>query len=245
MHTGVELPSKRPLHRALYLQVRDALAERIASGVWKPGTPIANEMDLAREIGVSAGTVRKALELMEAQRLVTRRQGRGTFVSDQASNEQAARLCNIRSADGDYVSGRVVSVEVTEGAASDEERLHLRLADGSVVYRVRRVWRHGAQNFLVADAAVPAALFPGLTSKREVAGNIGALAQEYGILLGRHAVRISMGVPPAGIAEMLGVDAGRPVMRLQRTVFMLDGSPVECATSHCHLPGGYYLAELG
>ena len=185
MHTGVMLPSKRPLHRALYLQVRDALVERIASGVWKPGSPIANEVDLAREIGVSAGTVRKALELMEAQRLINRRQGRGTFVSDQASNEQAARFRNFRGPDGERISGRVASVEITEGAVNEREYRRLRLSAGDAVYRIRRVRSHGSQNFLVEDATVPAALFPRLAGKRDIAGNITALAQAYGVLLGK------------------------------------------------------------
>ena len=50
--------------KALYLQVRDTLAQRIASGEWKPGSAVPNEADLALEMGVSAGTVRKAVELM-------------------------------------------------------------------------------------------------------------------------------------------------------------------------------------
>jgi GntR family transcriptional regulator len=52
------------LNRPLYLQVRDVLAERIVSGDLLPGSAIPSETDLAREIGVSAGTVRKALQLM-------------------------------------------------------------------------------------------------------------------------------------------------------------------------------------
>jgi GntR family transcriptional regulator len=52
-------------NRALYLQVRDALSQRIASGEWMPGFALPNEGDLAREVGVSSGTMRKALELME------------------------------------------------------------------------------------------------------------------------------------------------------------------------------------
>jgi GntR family transcriptional regulator len=240
----VALPLKRPLHRALYLQVRDELAERIASGAWKAGMAVANESDLARELGVSAGTARKALEIMESQRLITRRQGRGTFVSDQTSNDQTARFCNLRGPDGERVNGRVVSVDVTEGAPDECERLRLRLADGDAIYRVRRVWCHGGQNFLVANAAVPTALCPGLIDKREVASNISVLAHEYGILLGKQEVRITIGLPSGGIAEALGVVPGTPVMRFQRTVFMLDGAPVEFGTAHCHLPGGYYLAEM-
>ena len=204
---------------------------------------VANEGDLARELGVSGGTVRKALELMESQRLITRRQGRGTFVSDPTSNEQAVRYCNLRGPDGEIVNGRVVSVDVTKGAPNHYKRLGLRLTDGGTVYRICRVLRHGGQNILVANAAVPTALCPRLIDKREVAGNIGLLAHEYGILLGKHEVRITVGLPSDGIAEALGVVPGTPVMCFQRTVFMLDGAPVECSMSHCHLPGGYYLAE--
>jgi len=245
MHTGVALPSKRPSHRALYLQVRDALAERIATGAWKPGSAVANEIDLARELGVSAGTVRKALEMMEAQRLITRRQGRGTFVSDQASNEQAARFRNFRGPDGERVSGRLVSVEIAEGAANEQEVRHLRLSAGDAVYRIRRVRSHAGLNFMVEDATVPAALFPNLAGKREIAGNITGLAQEYGVLLGKAVERVWPGVPPAATAQTLGIAPGTTVLLRDRVVFMLDGPPVEWGTSHLHLPGGFYLAEMG
>jgi hypothetical protein len=53
--------------------VRDALVSRIASGQWKPNAPIPKESDLAREFGVSSGIMRKALEIMESERLLTRR----------------------------------------------------------------------------------------------------------------------------------------------------------------------------
>jgi GntR family transcriptional regulator len=39
------LPTTRFSTRPLYLQLRDALAERIAHGEWKPGTAIPNESD--------------------------------------------------------------------------------------------------------------------------------------------------------------------------------------------------------
>jgi GntR family transcriptional regulator len=238
------LRSNRPFQMALYLQVRDALAERIANGSWKPGTPIPNEGHLGRELGVSAGTVRKALELMEAQRLITRRQGRGTFVSDQTSNEQVARFCNIHGPDGARLTGRVVSVEVSEGTANEQERPHLRLADGDAVYRIRRIWRHGSQNFMLANLTVPATLFPGLAANKEAAGSINGLAQAYGILLGKQQIRVSLGLLPASVAETFGVATGTPALHIHRVVFTLDQSPLECGIAHCHLPGSYFLADM-
>src|SRR5262245_8474587 len=80
--------------RPLYLQLRDTLAERIASGEWKPGRGIPNEVDLAREFNVSQGTVRRALELLERERVVTRQQGRGTFVN--GAQDLALRFDNFR-----------------------------------------------------------------------------------------------------------------------------------------------------
>jgi GntR family transcriptional regulator len=245
MHMEEALPSRRPLHRALYLQVRDALAERIASGAWKPGTPIANENELAREIGVSAGTVRKALELLEAQRLITRRQGRGTFVSDQTSGEQAARFRNFRGPDGERMQGRLASVEVAEGRVNELELRRLRLAAGDAVYRIRRVRYHAGRNFMVEDATVLAALFPRLPERREIAGNITVLASEYGVLLGGAQERISLGVPAADVAEALGIAPGTPALLRERLVFMLDGPPVELGIAYYHFPGGFYLADLG
>ena len=55
--------------------------QRIASGAWQPGEALPSEPELAAEIGVSQGTVRKALDEMAAQTLVVRRQGRGTYVA--------------------------------------------------------------------------------------------------------------------------------------------------------------------
>ena len=66
----------------LYSQLRNLLADQIASGKWKPGESLPNETLLAQQFGTSVGTVRKALDIMEAESLLVRKQGRGTFVND-------------------------------------------------------------------------------------------------------------------------------------------------------------------
>ena len=73
--------------RPLYLQVRDALVGRVTAGEWKPGGALPNEIHLAQEMQISVGTVRKALDIMVSERIVTRRQGRGTFVNDFGASD--------------------------------------------------------------------------------------------------------------------------------------------------------------
>src|SRR5690349_10497376 len=108
--------------RPLYLQVRDLLASRIAAGDWRPGGTLPNEVELARELNVSPGTVRKALDQMEDEHLVFRRQGRGTFVADQSSEELAVRFTNIRTSQGSRISGHVSGSKVTVAKASELEQ---------------------------------------------------------------------------------------------------------------------------
>ena len=65
--------------RPLYAQTRDAFVKRLVDGVWAPGQALPSETELAAELRVSQGTVRKALDSMAAEKLVVRRQGRGPF----------------------------------------------------------------------------------------------------------------------------------------------------------------------
>lgn len=232
------------LTRPLYLQVRDVLAERIESGLWKPGQPMPNEGDLAHEYGVSAGTIRKALGILESERLVTRKQGRGTFVNDQASDELAIRFTNIRGSTGKRIAGDVQSLEVAEGEADELERVRLHLQEHDIVYRVRNLRRQNAQPFMVEQASMPAALFPAFPMNN---GHhpIVLLAQQNGILMGKAEERISIGLATPADAEALGVDPLSPILVLDRILLTLNGRPIEWRVGRCHFSEQHYSTEIG
>lgn len=232
--------SKKPL----YSQLRDVLAERISAGAWRPGNAIPNESDLAREFGVSAGTMRKALDIMEAERLLTRRQGRGTFVNDQGRDDLALRFNNLRMADGKHLDGKTKTMHVAEHAASDAERLRLQLGPQDRIFHVHRTRLRNDKPFMVEHAAVPAALFRGLNEKTVMAGRITLLAQQYGVLLGKAEERVSVGRAPQPVTEAMGIPPGTLVVVLDRIVQSLDGRPVEWRMAWCHLIDEYYRAEM-
>jgi len=230
--------------RPLYLQVRDVLAGRIAKGGWKPGKPIPNELDLASEYGVSTGTMRKALDVMESERLITRQQGRGTFVNDQTSEELTMRFSAIRDANGERIAGQVELGEVTEGTANELERARLQLQIDDPVYRIRCVRLHEDRPFMVEEASMPAALFPRLTQINGFPHPIVALAQRHGILVGKAEERISVHAATPAVAVALSVPPASPIMVLDRVLLTLDGRPIEWRLGRCNLSGHHYLAEL-
>jgi DNA-binding GntR family transcriptional regulator len=68
-------------------QVRRALTERILSGHYQPGDRLV-ELQIARELGTSQGSVREALRELEASRLVESEPNRGTRVRVISSREE-------------------------------------------------------------------------------------------------------------------------------------------------------------
>ena len=230
--------------RPLYLQVRDALASRIAMGEWKPNAAIPNEGDLAREFGVSSGTMRKALDLMEGERLLTRRQGRGTFVNDQSSDELSVRYSNIRTADGERITGEINVLSITPASANAAECARLRLRPDDKVWRVQRVRMHKGEPFMVEEVAMPAVLFPDLDEQKDLPSRVVVLAQQYGILLGKGDERVSIGTASPSVATALNVKPGAPILVLDRLVYNLDGRAVEWRVGMGHFADKYYLAEI-
>jgi len=228
--------------RPLYLQLHDALAERIASGQWKPGL-IPNEGELAREFGVSAGTVRKALDLLEAEHIVTRRQGRGTFVNDQTVDQLASRFSNIRALDGRRIAGDFRECKILRARPNEAERERLGLGENDHVYRIHRIRVDGDQPFMVEDVSLPAARFPTIAVPIP---DIVALAQQHGVVLGKAEERVTIKVATPAVSKLLAIPNNTAVLVLDRVVCCLDGRSAEWRVGFCHLGTAYmYTAELG
>lgn len=70
--------ASRPLYKAVYGQ----LESRIRRGEYASGGRLLSEVQLATELGVSRGTLRRALAALREQGLIDGGPGRGTFVQD-------------------------------------------------------------------------------------------------------------------------------------------------------------------
>lgn len=64
----------------IYLQVRKILLDKIQEGIWTSGEQLPTEPVLSKQLGVSIGTLRRAVEMLVNEGLLLRREGVGTFV---------------------------------------------------------------------------------------------------------------------------------------------------------------------
>lgn len=236
--------SEKLTMRPLYMQVRDLLLQRITSAVWKPGSPLPSEVDLAKELGVSSGTVRKALDRLEAEHVVSRRQGKGTFVNDGSAGEVAWRYDNIRDKDNQGIVASIVTSDVSTGPASEVEQQRLELPEGEQVVRIRQVHYNDGRPYMYEDVSLPERLFSGLATRGDVPRGVAELAQQFGLILGRGCERVSLALASDAVAGKLSVAVGSALLRLDRVVFAIDGHPVQWRIALCHLTDEQYVTEF-
>ena len=67
----------------IYEQVMDYIKKKIEKGEWKKEDKISTEKDLMELFDVSRGTIKKAISLLVEEKVLTQKQGKGTFVIDE------------------------------------------------------------------------------------------------------------------------------------------------------------------
>jgi len=107
-----------------------------------PGEKLPSEPELARRLGVSRATLREGMRTFEAQGLIRRRQGVGTFVVPQVRViesglevlESIERLANRIG-----LAVRMGELEISESMASPEISEKLQIEEGTRLINVSRV----------------------------------------------------------------------------------------------------------
>lgn len=236
---------ERPLgFRPLYRQVRDVLVKRIVDGAWKPGEALPNEFELAAELGVSQGTARKALDELEAEKFVVRRQGKGTFV---ASHDEARILFQFFKLVPDagkveFPDSRILDVWVD--ATDARARSVLALRAGARVVRIDRVRSLAGVVCIYERLVLPRALFPNI-ERRDLPNNLYELYRaEFGVTIVHATEKLKAVSATAREAKHLKVMPGMPLLSIDRTAYAADGRPAEWRVSLCHTDKLHYLSDL-
>lgn len=241
--TGVAV--KKLTVQPLHVQLRDALIKRVASGEWRPGEVIPNELDLAREFNLSPGTVRKALDWMEQARIVVRQQGRGTFVADPASAELATRFECIYRPDGGKAVFAATDATCEQGVPTPSECALLQVTDRDAVLRVGQTRRSEQGSVvMVEEVTLPARLFQQLSIVPGEGYDIVRAAKHCHVLLGGGSENIFIAPAPEAIAAIFGLSGDVQLMMLERLIYTVEGRPAELRKAWCRLGDNCYSARL-
>lgn len=124
--------SDEPRHSRL----RSAMLELMADGYWAPGDKLPSEKEIAEAVGLSLGTIQKALARLAESNIVVRRHGHGTFVG---TGSQSGHLLHFRFLGDDGTALVPVYAEALECREVHSEGPWSRfIAGASSFIRVRR-----------------------------------------------------------------------------------------------------------
>ncbi|ODU22522.1 MAG: GntR family transcriptional regulator [Sphingomonas sp. SCN 67-18] len=226
---------------SLYRKLQNALRAAIDNGVLKPNETLPPERDLAADLAVSRITVRKALDALVAEGLLTRRQGAGTFVAGRVE-KQFSKLSSF--SEDMAARGRTARSEWilrAEGAVTPDESLMLGLSPGSPVYRFNRIRFADDLPMALEYAAIPGF---GLDGVDAVAASLYAALEAAGNRPVRALQRLRAVLFDEEKARLLGVEPGAAGLFIERRGFLDDGRAIEATRSWYRGDAYDFVAEL-
>ena len=216
----------------IYLQIESWMRVQIATNAWPARFKLKAEVDLAAELDVSRGTVRKAYADLIAEGLLTQTHGRGTFVSPHVVEQPLAdRLVTFSE---DLISkGIPFETRVIEQAilrAQGRVATLLRVPTGAEVFYLRRVRLVEGEPLILLNNYVEYAHCPGIETTDFAAERLFHVLEE------RYQLRLENGqrtfqaiAADDEVAQVLEMEAGDPVMHVEQQALLEDGTVIECS----------------
>jgi GntR family transcriptional regulator len=243
--TGGEAVAASLGYRPLYRQVKELLMKRLSDGSWSPGQMLPSEPEIAVGLGVSPGTVRKALDEMSAESLVIRRQGRGTFVARHDEERILFQFFRLISDSGGRRFPESRTISIAAAKADDAAAAGLGIAAKAPVIAIERVRLLDDRPCIHERIVLPRSLFPGIERHKDLPNNLYAFySAQYGVTIARGTERLKAVAADARQAELLDVKVGEPMLLIDRVALGVDGTPAEWRLSVCNTDQTHYLSDL-
>jgi GntR family transcriptional regulator len=199
-----------------YAQVADALRNRIRRGTWKQDDTIPSIDRLMEEFGVGRVTVRKAIETLAREGLLSPKQGRGTFVT---AEQGSRRRLQVQTSLADLA-------EMYRGDAPDLEHIvetedSPRLDEGEGVpangyVHMRRVHSRGGERYCLVSIYIARQIFDQAPGRFRGELAIPLLLDLPDIEIGRARQTLDIAAADVDVARSLGIPVNAPIAEVRR-----------------------------
>jgi GntR family transcriptional regulator len=229
----------------LYIQVKNLLIQRLIDKQWTPGMPLPSEFQLAEELHVSQGTVRKALDEMAAEKLVIRRQGKGTYVAEHNQEQSLYHFFRLRDEKNQCHLPLSTILNFDQHNATALEAYSLKLHDNEKVIRIDRIRALAGELIINETITLPARLFPNITLYSELPNTLYRFYQrEFGLSVVNVSEKLTAVLADEDDQQRLNIAAGTPLLSALRIAYGLDGTPVELRITRSLTEHYSYFIEL-
>lgn len=232
--------------KPLYQIVEDHIRGLIDSGTLVPGDLIPSEPQLARQLEVSQGTVKKAIDNLVWERRLFRHQGKGTYVSNIDFNNSLFRFTTYGDADGKptRIHKETTARHLEPVSQAVARKLEIQ-SDAKVLY-IERVGIVDDEPVMVEYSYWRADIVPGLEDEALHIPDLlyALIVEKFHVSVVRAEETLTAGAADRQTAAHLAISPGTPVLVLNRTTYTRDNQIVEVRTSKGRADKFSYKTEI-
>lgn len=216
---------KRRTDTPLYQQLAEELKDQIEKGQIKENERIMTEMELSEKYQISRITVRKALELLVDEEILTRKRGIGTFVSGKKMKRNMNQFMGFTQnceMNGQKAGTKFLSAEILKARPSDMK--NLRLSGDDKVISIRRLRYCDDTPVILEENHFPRKY--AFLLAEELNGSLHALLAANGVSLSDGVKKLGICYATREEAALLGVNENEALLMSKDTTFDKNGEPV-------------------
>lgn len=219
-----------------YHQLKQILREKIDAKEWAAGELVPSENELCRQYGVSRTTVRQTMAALVNEGLITREQGKGTFVARPKLEQALAGFYSFTEEIfkmGLRPRSQVLKVGVTGASKAVSKRLVV--PEGEEVVYLTRLRLASEEPIMFETSYLPHRRCPGLVDR-----DLGSrplydiLREDFGIVPCRAREEFQPALADDYEAGWLRITAGAPVLLLERLAYATLEEREEAPIEYCH-----------
>ena len=214
----------------IYEQVMDYIKKKIEKGEWKKGDKISTEKDLMELFDVSRGTIKKAISLLVEEKVLTQKQGKGTFVIDENISfplaEGLISFSESMKSQGIDFETELINLEKKKADEKIAEQLKINVGDDYLFIERTRTVHDEVVMFIQNNINIQ--LAPNIDTADYANESLFNIVEKYS----EHKVAYSetsfAAVPSTKtISELLHIEENSPLLYQEQLVHLEDDSIIE------------------
>jgi DNA-binding GntR family transcriptional regulator len=235
----------RNSYEPAYAQLVRILTEQIKAGVFRPGDRLPSEAQLCERYGISPMTVRRVINILVDQGVVTAEQGRGTFVNPLKLGTASFDLDRLQQLFREGQSRvKLLEARITSATERTAQKLAIKVGDRTVFIR-RLIFRDEEPMLLHREHVIYDPIRPIVEAEMEVTDLRGLFSGGGESDLKRGDLAIDATILTDDEAVLLNSKAGVPAFRLEHIFYDFNDQPVSWGWFICSGDRLRFTATIG
>jgi GntR family transcriptional regulator len=219
-YRGFLMSNVRALPKSV--QTSEMLIREIVSGRLADGTRLPPEREMADELGIAIGTLRKALAKLEEKGLLERVQGSGNYVRAKTDVESVYAFFRLELAKG----GGLPTADVLD-VVSTQRPDEVTAVFSDRAHRIRRLRYLDAQPVAIEEIWLDAGYVDAIDADGLMDSLYYYYKQDLGLVISQVEDRVGLAVVPDWAPERFGKRVGEMAGYVKRLSFDQNGTPAE------------------